>query len=353
MPFSTPNDWLVKFSDNSIANVSEHASVIKNAASFFGADPVAVAGAVAREATGVDNPNIYGTARTTAFQGFKDFILSEASTDPESFHLELVESHKSTNNVDARDFLLGEAGAAFTSPTIVDVGPGKIRIDIAINAIRAYAESVEGTPAGDPLDLLQYKDDYALLVRDLYEYNLTFKIAAFYIAQAENFFIESGVFNSEKFSSAAEQWESYSAELKSSNLIKYYTVGPRNLVEYVEEAGHRSYNPVGWGGNILLFQNNLDLIENALAVERAGNFEINIDAPDSIIINNSLGNEVKKGVDLELTRYELSESSPTGWFDGFLNIFRPESIDTTPLSLTGDIFGEFVVEEANKVKEFR
>jgi hypothetical protein len=156
--------------------------------------------------------------------------------------------------------------------TQLDIGPGKIRIDLAIDMVNRY---LAANSDNDVLSFKKYQGHYDQLFYDLYDDpSLTVKLAALVIKDGQDYFTGKGVptyfngtditYDHQRYSSAIEQWNAYTPEQRSALLVKYYAVGPKALTAEGRDKGFLSYDLDTHGSNITLFQSNLDELRQAL-----------------------------------------------------------------------------------------
>jgi hypothetical protein len=177
-------NWWVDHHQQAISYVERNALLIFSCASIVETDPLAIAGAIAREITGeykVYNTGINSVLRPLMIAG-RDAMhtLREAQ-----FALSLW-----TTRHDYYLYSYNQSiGLALNdAPTLIekskwvtlnDVGPGKIRLNTAITLLRKY---IAAQSSNDLLDLKKYQNDYNLFADDLWgDEVLAAKIAALYI----------------------------------------------------------------------------------------------------------------------------------------------------------------------------
>ncbi|MBZ9600411.1 hypothetical protein [Phyllobacterium chamaecytisi] len=153
-------------------------------------------------------------------------------------------------------------GDKWRNPAMIDVGPGNIRIETAIDLLEEY-HAEHAASGDDPLDLNKYLGHYDKMVKDLTNFNktdTTFAFAALTIRDADRFF-------SSKDNAA---WNGISGDLKDALRVSYYKIGEKTLSKNIDQRiamSRRSkvqfdFNPHGDGGQQHL--NNLEVILEAI-----------------------------------------------------------------------------------------
>lgn len=227
----------------------------KEAADRLGVPATAILGAVANEYDTRFNPDLTFDIRGGAGQAFGDWVGSGRS-------------HENIKN-DYDDVKSGNTwGPKFLHPAMIDVGPGNVRIETAIDLLEDYLAS-HRSDGRDPLELRQYENNYDKLVDDILDFNqpkATMAFAGLMVAKADAFFKDKN----------AAAWDRLSDDEKDALRVTYYKLGPEMLSKNIDrkaletdEAGvDFNYNPYGDGGAQHL--KNVDAVKQALERGLAG-----------------------------------------------------------------------------------
>lgn len=150
--------------------------------------------------------------------------------------------------------------------TKIDIGPGNIRVDTAIDLVQRYVQRHSGS-GKDPLKLLKYKKDYDRLIDDLLEFDhpeTSYAVAGLYLAQGKRLF--------RRMSNRA--WDNLPPDQQDALLVTYYKLGEEQIARNIERrfaARGRppkdfAFNPRGDGGQQHL--NNVDNLKKWLKRRR-------------------------------------------------------------------------------------
>lgn len=223
------------FTDRTKQYIERVAPWAKEAADRLNIPAAAILGAVANEYDTRFNPDLAFGLRGGAAQAFADWWSAGSSHDEISEDFGDRESGKS-------------AASKFWHPAKIDIGPGNIRVETAIDLLKDYLVSHEAD-GQDPLQLRQYENDYGKLANDLLDFDqpkATMAFAGLMVAKADDFF---------KGKNAAA-WDRLSDDEKDALRVTYYKLGPKALSKNIdpkiaetERAGADFvFNPYGDGG---------------------------------------------------------------------------------------------------------
>lgn len=217
--------------------VSETGAKAASIAKLLGVSQLAIVGAVANEYDTRYNYDIFFTFHGQLPQKFGDWWVEGAD-----FHEELVENYKAVKSGSPNP------GSKLGNHIQMDIGPGNIRIETAIDLIRGYVSLFDGT-GNDPLDLLKYGDNYPSLVADLLDFKdptATYAVAGLYLSVAQEFFLEK----------APSAWDAMTEDERDALLVTYYKLGGdriekninKSILASTENSTQYKYNPRGDGG---------------------------------------------------------------------------------------------------------
>lgn len=227
----------------------------KEAADQSGVPATAILGAVANEYDTRFNPDLTSDIRGRAGQAFGDWYGGGRSHEKVKGDYETV---KSGNVWESK----------LWHPVMIDVGPGNVRIETAIDLLGEYLASHK-SDGQDPLELRQYENNYPKLVDDLLDFNqpkATMAFAGLMLAKADAFFKDKN----------AAAWGKLSDDDKDALRVTYYKLGPETLSKNIDRKALETkgagadfnYNPYGDGGAQHL--NNVAAIKQALERGLAG-----------------------------------------------------------------------------------
>lgn len=230
------------YNDVAMAFVSANSGTIGKIASLLNVDRSVLAGVFADEMS-----ERYAGVSSFINQAAADKIAMMYTHDELMYFYSVSErfSSKQLTNLSGLDKL--------QTPTLIDVGPGNIQIRTAINVIKDY---VSANPS-DRLGLGNYLGHLDRLVSDLVNNSgdVSYKIAALYINQANSFYIQN---------TNTEYWGSLTTSQKDALYVEYYNQGKEKLLinKAAAEAGGGVWNPqVGAEGN--------QFLDNKVSIERA------------------------------------------------------------------------------------
>jgi subtilisin-like proprotein convertase family protein len=185
---------------------------------------------------------------------------------------------------------IANPGGKLNNFAMIDVGPGNIRIETAIDVLNDYLVA-HPDDGDDPLSLKQYRGDYyklAMALEDFVTTDATFAIAGLVIAKADHFF-------SSKDQAA---WGRLTADEQDASRVMFYKIGPdrlsqnidRRIIDARQNGIQFDFNPHGDGGQQHL--NNVNAINNAMksgGVGSSGNPSAPTRSPntDSYDVNES------------------------------------------------------------------
>lgn len=239
-----------KFTGTTRRFITQHAETARRVADKLGVSRNAVVGAVANEHDTRFNPDLTLGTRGGPYQAGGDWWVSDST------HQELADNY---NALKAGNPNFGEK---FGNPAMVDVGPGNIKIETAIDLLQEY-HAEHATSGDDPLDLEKYVGHYDTMVKDLSDFDktdTTFAFAALKVRNAEKFFT----------SKDNTAWNRLSDDVKDALRVTYYKMGEKTLSGNIDKRIAASkqnhvqfdFDPHGDGGQQHL--NNLEEIKNAI-----------------------------------------------------------------------------------------
>lgn len=239
-----------QFSADALAYVQQHADDIYNVASSLSVLPEGIAGAIAREIT---RSNI-----TKKTQLIHDFAAQWVDLQFAIFSDEAIYSRyltaKSLPASDLANIAKDPAERAFYL-ALNDMGPGRIQIRTAIDALEYYNQTYKIT---DPLGLKIYNGKYKELYNDLIDESspLTVKLTGLICQQAQKWYAAH----------MGSAWSNLSAQDQAALMVKYYTVGVERLTGTLVNG---IYTPLlnGDGSDYYLFGNNPTYASDALAAK--------------------------------------------------------------------------------------
>lgn len=238
-----------KFTGETRKFITRHAATAQRVADKLGVSRNAVIGAVANEYDTRHNPDLAADVRG-ALQGTGDWWVSGNT------HQQLLDYYNAIK-VREPDWWQKPLNAAS-----MDVGPGNIRVETAIDLLREYdAEHI--ARGDDPLHLAKYVDHYDTLLKDLSDFDktdTTFAFAALKVRNADRFF----------FDKDSTAWNRISDDVKDALRVTYYKMGEKTLSRNIDQRIARSrrkkeqfdFDPHGDGGQQHL--NNLEVILRAI-----------------------------------------------------------------------------------------
>lgn len=205
------------FTASTIDFIATNASLAEQYGNNYGVSPRAVMGAIANEYDTRFNPDLMFDGRGYYGQAIGDlFGVSWRPWDNDheyySQRYELYKSREVTNK--------------YQNPAAVDVGPGNVKIATAIETVRTYTREYRNTGA-DPLGLLEYSDNCAKLVNDLFSFDsprASFGIATAYLKGAEAFFAAKD----------RVAWNKLTSRERDALLVSYYKLGRERLSENID-----------------------------------------------------------------------------------------------------------------------
>ncbi|PLU13031.1 hypothetical protein BMJ31_27590 [Sinorhizobium medicae] len=255
----------------------------------------ALIGAVANEFDTRHNPDLTLTTSGAAGQWLGDRLSQRNAPNPlEIDHRDLEEGYNTTKKVKnlepgwwekfTPDWLSkswDKIHEKATNPAAVDVGPGNIRIETAIDLLKAYTAQ-HPDEGDDPLALKKYVGRYDLLRDDLLDFNnpdTSLAFSGLMVERAEPFFVGQN----------KDSWNRLSPDERDALRIMYYKMGPgtlsKNIAKRRAEAQKNgqqyNLNPYGDGGEQHL--NNLPGIDNALHLGRVQGERAIPHVPESVL----------------------------------------------------------------------
>lgn len=239
-----------KFTGETRKFIARQAATAQRVADKLRVSRNAVIGAVANEFDTRHNPDLTLSSRGGTAQAASDWSALRAD------HQEIADNY---NAIKADN---PNVGGKLTNPAMIDVGPGNIRIETAIDLLKGY-QAEHAASGDDPLDLNKYVGHYDLLAEDLADFDntdTTFALAALKVRNADTFFIGKD----------SVAWNRTSDDVKDALRITYYKLGEKTLSKNIDRrirASKRNrvqfdFDPHGDGGRQHL--NNLEEIFEAV-----------------------------------------------------------------------------------------
>lgn len=229
--------------------ISKYGHLATQYSSNYQVSPLAVVGAIANEYDTRYNTDLKWTSRGYVVQALGDMFAQPFGFRSAFSHDEMLKYYS--------DYESGESRSKL-NPAAIDVGPGNIKIATAIEIVKDYTQKYQDS-GDDPLDLLQYSQNYGKLVSDIISFDkpgASFAITTAYLKQGEAFFI----------SKDEAAWNRMSPDGRDALLVTFYKLGPEVIEKNIDarialskSSGEQfEFSPNGDGGRQHL--NNVDTI---------------------------------------------------------------------------------------------
>ncbi|MBD9647483.1 hypothetical protein JVX98_10440 [Ensifer sp. PDNC004] len=255
-----------KFQPESLDFIARNARVADHVTKILGVSPRAVSGALANEYDTRHNNSLLASWSGAPVQWLGD-VFAKRNYFGGVDHEALEESYLRTKDLPLPE---GEAGKFWDkfshtySPSEIDVGPGNIDLNTAIDLLQDYSTE---NPDDDPLRLKRYVGHYDRLRDDLLDNEkpeASVAIAGLKIRNADRYFA----------SEDEAAWNRLSPDEQDALRVMYYKMRPDSLSRNIAaskakakaEGRQFNFNPYGDGGEQHL--NNVDGIKNAMNVGR-------------------------------------------------------------------------------------
>ncbi|MDX0585670.1 hypothetical protein GOD01_22645 [Sinorhizobium medicae] len=296
----------------------------------------ALIGAVANEFDTRHNPDLTLTTSGAAGQWLGDRLSQRNAPNPlEIDHRDLEEGYNTTKKVKnlepgwwekfTPDWLSkswDKIHEKATNPAAVDVGPGNIRIETAIDLLKAYTAQ-HPDEGDDPLALKKYVGRYDLLRDDLLDFNnpdTSLAFSGLMVERAEPFFVGQN----------KDSWNRLSPDERDALRIMYYKMGPgtlsKNIAKRRAEAQKNgqqyNLNPYGDGGEQHL--NNLPGIDNALHLGRVQGERAIPHVPESVREKEPYFYGSGAGLPTSVYRKDVTGTNPQYTYDGYSAVLKSD-----------------------------
>jgi len=210
MPASQTN-----YSSTAFANTAALKNSIVQVANELGVNPEVIFGALVEE----NHDYLAGT--------FRNWLGDTWATASPLSHTQLLMAYK---NAKEQGKLDSHSGLDKANVILNDIGPFNIKIGTAITLIQEYA--AQSSVGKDPLNLLQYVNDYPKLVQDLMNGTAAPSVAGLMILKADKYFISHV---------DADYWSGLSMLERDALRVTFYNFGPvtmeKNRLENIKQNG--------------------------------------------------------------------------------------------------------------------
>ena len=207
------------YPDEVFEDIGEHAAWVNQVAPIIGVDPVGIAAALAEEFND-------GTQANAAWDFLKNNAFDQVTDLLNNSHNSILQNYNYVKGLPSTSTARTNPGFSEKLSNVVlrDVGDGNIKISTAIDLLHSYLDG----NSSDPLNLVQYKQDYGKLVGDLISNNngLQAKFAGLMVKEAQDWFS----------SKMGTDWDNLSAEQKVGLTTTYYNIGKERIEARWDEA---------------------------------------------------------------------------------------------------------------------